>query len=310
MDLDLLWSSETEVFVGIKRHLEIFKSAYYEILEEASKLHEKLLEEERDRITSGGKYCLLFSLGSRKRKSPFINFYLMDTSGAFLILSSQDPFALGENIRPVNSEKIQNSLYKVLSNIGDYELKDLKFKGTILAKYRFPATLSLFGNSRLFKKEILKENLGNENNLSMMFNSTQEELETILKDWARWKSFGDDIRTFIQPYDKSTLIFFEFPIEFLRMNNDNLVFEIARYLRDRLENESKGLLAKGHLPEGVNVNSKVLTIFSIYISRYPKFSKMLPAFSKEFVSKISEILNFVTNRASDWNFLGGEEIGI
>jgi len=308
MGLELLWSSETEVFIGIKKHFEIFRNIYHEILEESANLHEKLLKEEKDRVTSGGRYCLLFSLGSRKRKSPFINFYLTDTSKAFLILSSQDPFTLGENIRPVSNEKIYNSLYQILSNIGSYNLKDLRFKGTVLAKYRFPITLSLFGDLKLFKKEILKEDLEGGGNLSIMLDSTEEELERILKDWSRWKSFGDSIKTFIQPYDESVFIFLAFPDEFLKFN-DNLVFEIARYLRDKLE-ENKGLLSKGHLPEGVSVDGKILTIFSIYISKYPKFAKKLSGFSEEFITKVSEILDFITNRSSNWKSLGGEEIGI
>ncbi|HEW90987.1 MAG TPA: DUF4895 domain-containing protein [Thermotogaceae bacterium] len=312
MDQELLWLSETEVFVGLKKHLEIYKNAYHEVVETALKLREEILLKYEEKIKSGGRYCFVFSLGSRKRETPFVNFYLTDDSKALLILSSQAPLSLGENIMPLNNEEIFNVLHKVLIKVcnKDYESKNMIMKGAVLAKYKFSTALELFGDLKLFKREVLKENIENENNLSLMLNSKERDIEIILKDWARWKSCQNGkISFFVQPYNDRILVFLAFPEAFLNFN-DNLIFEIARYLRDEVSKRSGGTLTKGYLPENVSIDNKILTIFSIPILNYPKLSNELLNFFQEFVEKISKILSFIENESSNLYLFGGEQIGI
>lgn len=306
MEQELLWSSETEVFVGLKTHRNFFEEAYRESIEISTKLHEQLVLEHAEKMKSGGRYTLVFSIGSRKRKIPFVNFYLNDESKGLLMLSTQEPFRFGENIMPVSSDEIFNSLYRLLLNVFNKRCDDLIMKGAILAKAKFSAALEVFGDLKLFRKEILKESLENENNLSLFLNSNEKDIETILKDWACWKESQDGkTKFFVQPYNKQVLIFLKFP-EFLLKYNDNLVFEIARYFRDRLSEKSDGVLTGGYLPQGLSVSDKILTIFSLNILDYPKFSEKIGFFSESFVEKVSKVLEHIEAEVENLQLFGGE----
>lgn len=306
MEQELLWSSETEVFVGLRDHRKIFEEVYKELIKISTEFHEQLILEHAEKMKSGGRYNLVFSIGSRKRKIPFVNFYLTDESKGLLMLSTQEPFKLGENIMPLNNDNIFNGLHKLLLNVFDKKCDDLIMKGAVLAKAKFSLALEMFGDLKLFRKEILKESLENENNLSLFLNSKEKDIEIILKDWACWKTSEDGkIKLFVQPYNKQVLVFLKFP-EFLLRYSDNLVFEIGRYFRDRVAEKSDGVLSGGYLPEGLSINDKILTIFSLNILNYPKFSEKIVGFSENFVERISKVLKYIEVEVKNFHLFGGE----